>query len=72
MSAGRGGAPVQAPRWGPERPLAERITRRGVFAAIDPARARPLPRCGKWAGFAFWAVLTGGSLYRAWRASHVE
>lgn len=60
-------APGLEPRWGPDRPLAERITRVGRFGAIDPSTAGRVWTRWNWFGFTLWVGVLGGTLARAHR-----
>ncbi len=55
------------PRWTPDRPLAERITRRGRFRAVDPRVPGSVWGVGRWLGVLLWAGILGGAYARAAR-----
>lgn len=61
-----------APRWSPDRPLAERITRVGRWKRVDPTQPGRLWSWGRWMGFAGWVGLVAGTLLRAWQRSRSE
>lgn len=55
------------PRWAADRPLSERITRRGRFRRMDPSRAGKVWKLRRWVALALWALLLGGAFAKAWR-----
>ncbi len=55
------------PRWAPDRPLAERITRRGRFRRIDPGRPGKVWKLRRWAALGIWALLVAAAFAQAWR-----
>lgn len=57
------------PRWSPDRPLAERITRLGRFRRIDPGQPGKVWKLHRWAALAGWALLVAGAFAKAWRDS---
>jgi hypothetical protein len=54
------------PRWSPDRPLAERITRRGRWQDVDPLRRGGVWSRYKLATLAGYLALVGGAYARAW------
>ena len=57
----------RAPRLRPDERIAPFITRRGRFAARDPAEVRPLPGVWKLAGVVAWAAWMAYPAIRGWR-----
>ena len=57
----------RAPRWGTDRPLAARITRRGRWRKVDPLRVGRAPTLWEVVGVAAWAGLVVGSVRTASR-----
>ncbi len=55
------------PRWAPDRPLAERITRRGRFRKLDPSRPGRVWKLRRWLALGAWALLLAGAFAKAWR-----
>ncbi len=54
------------PRWGPDRPLAERITRRGRWVGVDPRQRGGVWSRWKWAALVTYVGLLGGAYATAW------
>lgn len=55
------------PRWSPDRPLAERITRLGRWSRVDPLERGRLWNRREWAAFGLWGALVAGGFGLAWR-----
>ncbi len=55
------------PRWAPDRPLSERITRRGLFRQLDPAQRGRVWKLRRWLALGAWALLLAGAFAKAWR-----
>ncbi len=55
------------PRWAPDRPLSERVTRRGRFRKLDPSRPGGVWKLRRWLALGAWAVLLAGAFAKAWR-----
>ncbi|MFN2557551.1 MAG: hypothetical protein ABR592_11935 [Nitriliruptorales bacterium] len=55
------------PRWVPDRPLSERITRRGRFRRLDPSRPGRVWKLRRWLALGAWALLLAGTFAKAWR-----
>lgn len=66
VPSGYGARDVLRPRWDDSRPLAERITKRGRFAHIDPTQPGEVWKPRRWIALFAWAVLVGGAYARAW------
>ena len=62
----------RAPRLGPDELIAPHFTRLGRFRAINPLKAKKLPKFSKFLGVVGWAVLVEESLRRARKAHNVE
>ncbi|MDP8927269.1 MAG: hypothetical protein M3O70_01500 [Actinomycetota bacterium] len=55
------------PRWTPDLPLSERITRRGRFRRVDPGRPGKVWKLRRWAAVGGWALLVAVAFAKAWR-----
>ncbi len=55
------------PRWTPDVPLAERITRVGRFRGIDPSEEGSLWPASKWWALASYLGIVAWAFVRAWR-----
>lgn len=55
------------PRWAPDRPLAERITKVGRWRRVDPLRHGSVWSRWKWLTLVSYLGLVGGAFAKAWR-----
>ncbi len=60
------------PRWTPDVPLAERITRVGLFERIDPSEEGSLWPAPKWWALAGYLGIVGWAFVKARRLSRTE
>lgn len=53
------------PRWTADRPLTERITRRGRFRRVDPSQRGRVWKLRRWLALVAWALLLAGAFAKA-------